>query len=172
MTRPPLFIAADVMTPRSVTVSPSTPLFDAIDLLLEHGLAAIPAVDEAGAVQGILTEQDCLKLVAAATYDDEPRDGLLEVARYLSAAPSVPHDLEIYQVIGHFDDPTVWSVVVEEDGALVGVISRRDLLRGILAMREEVVTLLGREHHDHLTPRSFFGATRHDASEVASRLKR
>lgn len=172
MTPPSLSTAADVMTQKVVTVTPTTPVFEAIERILEHSISAIPVVDEAGAVQGLLTEQDCLKLIAAATYGDQGRAELLQVAQHMSEAPIVAPDVEIYQVVDRFRDTQLWSVVVVDGGELVGLISRRDLLRGLKAMESEFLAMLHRERRDPLTPSSFFGATRHDASEVASRLNR
>lgn len=172
MASTPLATAADVMTRQVVTVAPDTPVFDAIELLLEHSISAMPVVDDAGAVQGVLTEQDCLKLIAAATYGDQGREELLQVSRHMSEAEVVAPDVEIYQVVDRFRDAGLWAVVVIDTEQLVGVISRRDLLRGLKEMESEFLAMLHRERREPRTPNSFFGATRHDASEVASRLNR
>lgn len=172
MTRPPLSTAADVMTTRVVKLSPTASILDAIQRMLEHGIPVVVIVDEGGAFAGVLTEHDCLKLIAAASYGDQPQEEQLQVGRYLSQTPTVAPDLEIYQVTAHFEDPAVWAVAVIREDEVAGVITRRDLLRGIREMQDEVVARLGQRHHDHLTPSSFFGATHHDASEIAARLKR
>lgn len=168
----PLSTAADVMTAQVVTVSPTTPVFDVIDLLLEHSISAVPVVDSTDAIVGVLSEQDCMKVIAAATYDDQGREELLQAHRHMSEVTSVPPDEEIYRIVDRFRDPALQMVAVLDGDALVGLVSRRDLLVGLKAMESEFLALLSREHRDPRTPNSFFGATRHDASEVASRLNR
>lgn len=168
----PLSTAEDVMTRQVVTIAPATPVFEAIELLLEHSISAAPVVDDEGVVLGVLTENDCLKLIAAATYDDQGREEMLQAGRHMSEVPVLAPDVEIYQVVDMFRDAELWCAVVVDEGQLVGVISRRDLIRGLKAMESEFLAMLHRERRDTLTPSSFFGATRHDASEVASRLNR
>jgi len=50
----------NVMTRDVVTVSPGTPLRDAVDVFLKHTISALPVVDETGVV-GIFTETDALR---------------------------------------------------------------------------------------------------------------
>ncbi len=171
MTQTPLSTAADVMTSRVVTATPTSRVFDVMELLLSHSLPALPVVDDEGRVLGLVTQQDCLEVLAAATYDDQGREELLEVGRCMSDATSVTSGTEVYRIVDLFRDRALTTVVVCDDDALVGVVSRRDLLQGLKAMESEVLAHLHQERRDTLTPSSFFGATRHDASEVASKLK-
>lgn len=171
MAHRPLSTAADLMTSRVVTVSPSTPVFRAIELVLAHGLLALPVVDEDGAVLGLLTQQNCLDVIASATYDDSGREELLQVGRCMSEATSVSPDTEVYRIVDLFRNAALRTVVVLDRGTLVGVVSRSDLLKGLKTMETEILAGLHQGRRDPLTPSSFFGATRHDASEVASKLK-
>ncbi len=49
----------DVMVPAVVTVSPDTPLCDAVRLMLDKKIGCLPVVEEAGLV-GLITETDIL----------------------------------------------------------------------------------------------------------------
>jgi CBS domain-containing protein len=46
--------AAEVMTPNPVTVTPDTPLLEALRLLLQHGIKRLPVVDADGRLVGLV----------------------------------------------------------------------------------------------------------------------
>src|SRR6516165_12094783 len=50
--------AADIMTTEVVSVGPDTRVKEIARLLLEHGISAVPVVDAAGAVIGMVGEGD------------------------------------------------------------------------------------------------------------------
>ncbi len=71
----PRLIVEDVMTPKPVTVTPATPITDAIDILCESRFGALPVVVGSHVV-GILCARDLLKRYA---------DRLREPSQYGSA---------------------------------------------------------------------------------------
>ncbi len=58
----------EVMTTRVVTVTPSTPFKEAVEVLAAHKVAAAPVVDEDGWVVGVVSEADLL------LKEEYPRD--------------------------------------------------------------------------------------------------
>ena len=58
----------EFMIPDPITVTPDTPLREAVRLMIEHEVSALPVVDEARVV-GILSEHD-VATVAGALLDD------------------------------------------------------------------------------------------------------
>jgi len=53
--------AKDVMTVKVVSVSEETPIHDVVGLLLKYRISAVPVVDSAGNVVGIVSEGDLLQ---------------------------------------------------------------------------------------------------------------
>ena len=51
------------MTRKVRTVTPDALVVDAADLMTEHKIAGLPVVDADGAVVGIVTESDLLKML-------------------------------------------------------------------------------------------------------------
>jgi len=49
------------MTRDAVVARPTMPVIEAIDLVVSHRIHCLPLVDEAGAVQGIVTTTDLLR---------------------------------------------------------------------------------------------------------------
>ena len=107
------------------------PIRDAIDVLIERGVTGIPVLGAGGKVLGVLSEEHCLKLIAEgdAQYD-EPTG---TVAAYFDpSVPQVRPDMDIYFVAGIFlREREHRRLPVVEDGKLVGVITRKDVLRAL-----------------------------------------
>ena len=53
---------SDVMSREVVTVRPSTPAQDAAQIMLERRISALPVVDDAGKLCGIITSRDFLRV--------------------------------------------------------------------------------------------------------------
>src|SRR5262245_55498527 len=64
--------AADVMSHNVVMVRPGTQIADAIKLLVEHDISAVPVVDEHGNLVGIMSEADLMRRVEIGTEKHRP----------------------------------------------------------------------------------------------------
>ena len=64
--------AMDVMVRDVVTVKPETDVASAIKLLIEHDISALPVVDDAGAVVGMLSEADLVRREEIGTEKHRP----------------------------------------------------------------------------------------------------
>lgn len=110
-------------------VAPGTPILDAVDFLLEHHVTGAPVVDPQGRLVGMLSERDCLKLLAKGADEDLRNRTVSEFM--ISEVVSVPPDMDMYWVAGIFLGSTVRRLPVVENGKLVGAITRFDILRVI-----------------------------------------
>jgi CBS domain-containing protein len=110
-------------------VGPDTPILDAVDFLLEHHVTGAPVIDAAGHLVGMLSERDCLKLLAKGVDENLRHRTVKELM--ISEVVSIPPDMDIYWVAGIFLNSTVRRLPVVEDGKLVGAITRFDILRVI-----------------------------------------
>jgi len=64
--------AMDVMVRDVVTVKPETDVASAIKLLIEHDISALPVVDDAGTVVGMLSEADLVRRAEIGTEKHRP----------------------------------------------------------------------------------------------------
>lgn len=118
---------ADYMSRKLITFRPETNVVEAMQTLLTHKISGAPVVDEAGALVGILSEVDLMKIIVQDSYYGESV-GL--VADYMhSPVESIDYDLDIYELAGKFLASGRRRYPVVRDGKLVGQISRRDVLR-------------------------------------------
>jgi len=141
--------AREYMAKCTFAIHPEEDIFGAIDIMVYRGLPAIPVVDEQDRLVGILTDKDCLRIVSYMVYEGYP-DGLHTgaVADYMSPVKATlePH-MDIFLVAGIFLKTQFVTLPVLEEGKIVGVISRRDILRGILSWqrRERIAEVHDRE---------------------------
>ena len=110
-----------VMTPEVVTVAPDTPCQKVVDTLVEARVSGAPVVDRSGRVVGVITEADLLRREAPAS-----------VAADLTNAPAVMVGPQVSaaSAIAILTQKRIKRLpVVDENGHLMGIVSRRDLLR-------------------------------------------
>ena len=101
----------------------------AIHLLVEHDLSGVLVVDEQQQVIGILTERNCIRAAVEGGYFDET-GGV--VADFMSApVQTVSPGDSLLDVAELFADSPFRRFPVITDGRLVGLISRRDVLRAL-----------------------------------------
>ena len=62
---------ADIMATRLITVPPDMNIHEAIRILLDKRISGAPVVDENGALVGMLSKKDCLKIVFSSQYHDD-----------------------------------------------------------------------------------------------------
>jgi CBS domain-containing protein len=147
--------ARDVMTRDVITVGPDSFVKQAAEVMAEQGFAALPVVGDDGRLVGILSEADVLR-------DRIPPDPRLHLRRDEPANRSVARQLvrgvmtvavrsvepsaDVADVARMFIHDHVRSVPVLEHGRTVGIVSRRDLLRGLVrpddSIREDLLRVV------------------------------
>jgi CBS domain-containing protein len=121
--------AGDYMSVDLITFTPDMDIHRAIKLLLDKRISGAPVLDDGGAVVGILSKKDCLKVAFGASYHMEWGG---KVAEFMSPdVQSVAADTDIIEVAELFLASRFRRFPVMRDGALVGVITRHDVLRAL-----------------------------------------
>lgn len=142
-------LAQDVMSSDVVTVPEGATVLDAVKLLINNGVSGLPVVDAKGAFVGIITEFDVIRLVLGgegtadlqASWDKG--EGLTEAQAQALARPIA--DLMTRQALAATESTSlreiadlvvrhqIKSVPVLRDGAVVGMVSRADLVKALLS---------------------------------------
>jgi CBS domain-containing protein len=104
----------------------------AVRRLVDQGVTGAPVVDDQGHVVGKLSEYDCLRLLAEGRGGEMPRG---RVRDFMSTNfTTVPPTMDVYYVAGMFlRDPEHRRFLVMEGDRLVGVVTRKDILRAVQA---------------------------------------
>lgn len=124
-------VVRDYMDKVVPTLSPDIDILEAVDFLLEKHVTGAPVVDPSGAVIGILTEKDCLRLLSTGMEADVPRGTVRDFMT--KEVASVSPDMNVYYLAGHFLKANYRRLPVIDKGKLVGAITRFDILRVIHA---------------------------------------
>ncbi len=119
----------EYMDTRPLNLRTDTPILDAVDFLLDSHITGAPVVDDDGNLVGLLSEKDCLRLIARGVDADVPKGS---VGDFMSTELStIEPDMNIYFAAGVFLSHTMRRLPVVEKGKLIGVITRFDILRAI-----------------------------------------
>lgn len=120
---------AKYMATNLFTFSPEQGIDEAIDIMLEKRISGGPVLDSNGALIGMLSERDCLKIIVDAAYLNYP-SGRSKVADYMSTdVKTIEIDKDVVDAANLFLSGSVRRFPVVENGKLKGQISRRDIMR-------------------------------------------
>jgi CBS domain-containing protein len=147
--------AADVMTRNVVAVAVDAPLIEAMRLMLQNRISGLPVLGHGGELVGVITESDLLRLDGGGARSPRPHwiELLIEpehlpkdyasyhgrkVSEVMTASPvTIAQDAPLDEALRLMEVHRIKRLLVVRSGALVGVISRADLLHALSrAVRE------------------------------------
>jgi CBS domain-containing protein len=154
---------ADVMTKPVLTVRRNTPLKDVARLLIDSGVSGLPVVDDDGAVVGVISEADFLVKEQGAGEIHHRR-----LARLLGESDETRHQIDVISARSAGEAMTSPAVTIEaarpireaatimtsrrvnrlpvvDQGRLVGIVTRADLVRAYVRTDEELVRTIREE---------------------------
>ena len=144
--------AADVMVRDVVTVHPETDVADAIKLLAERDISALPVVDAQGQLVGIISEADLIHRVEIGT--EKHRRWLVEA---LTGSTTLAEDFakshgkkvgeimttkvvaategaSLAEIAALFERHRIKRVPIVRDGRVVGVVSQSNLIQALASV--------------------------------------
>jgi CBS-domain-containing membrane protein len=151
--------AADVMVRDVVTVHPETDVADAVKLLVERDISALPVVDQQGALVGIISEADLMhraeigaekhrpwlmeSLTGATTLaEDFAKSHGKKVGEIMTAnVVTASEDNTLGEIAALFERHRIKRVPILREGHVVGVVSRANLIQALAS------GMLGSEAH-------------------------
>lgn len=127
------------MTRRVKTVRADDRVYDAVQMLVAHGISGAPVVDAKGHLIGMLSEKDCIQALMRAVVHRLPSSKVSDVMdRNLTSVREDAHFLTITHLFLYEGLRRI--PVVDDDGRLIGQISRRDLLAKAMQIFEKAPT--------------------------------
>lgn len=116
-----------IMTTNVVTVKSDTPIDRALELLIEKNITGLPVVDDDRALIGIISEKDMLKLLPG--LEDESTT----VADFMTKdITCFDQDEDLIAICECLVNNNFRRIPIVSNGKLVGIISRRDIIKYIL----------------------------------------
>jgi CBS-domain-containing membrane protein len=119
--------AADIMTKDVVTAKKNMVLTDVIELLLRNQISAMPVVDDNKHIIGIVSEIDLVNLTLSGNARDTKVEEVM-TKKVISFGP----DAELAEMVQSFSKNHLRRVPIVEEGKVLGIVSRRDILREML----------------------------------------
>jgi CBS-domain-containing membrane protein len=150
--------AQDIMTRDVITVTPETDITQATQLLLEHRINGLPVVDENHRLVGIVCQSDMIAqqkriplpslftlldgyitLTSAKQFEKEvEKIAATRVAQAMTVGPmTVRPDTPLEEIASLMVEKKLHTLPVVDGKALVGVIGKEDMLRTLMAGRQE-----------------------------------
>jgi len=145
-------IARDIMRSDVITIGPDATVRELADLLAEHAISGVPVVDGKGALVGVVTEGDVIMqdaelhfphyvqfldsviyLESVRKFEERFRKTFgNKVADVMSTeVVSVGPDATIHEVTTLMADNDVNRLPVIDEGRIVGIITRGDIVRAL-----------------------------------------
>ena len=149
--------AKDIMTKEVITVSPEAEIVYATKLLLENRINGVPVTNETGKLVGILCQSDLIAqqkklpvpsffsfldgiitLTSMKQFEKEVQKiAAITVAQAMTPNPvAVRPDTDIEAVAALMVDNNFHTIPVVDEGKLVGIVGKEDILRTLIPRSE------------------------------------
>lgn len=147
-----MLTAKDIMTRSVVTVKPDTSIEELSLLLVKNQISGAPVVDDAGALYGIVTENDLISrnkrlhiptvvsFLDAAIYLESSKKFEAEVKRMAATrvgdicnrkVVSITEDTTLVDIATIMDEKKVHLLPVVSAGRVVGIVGKRDVVKAV-----------------------------------------
>lgn len=145
-------LVKDVMTTEIVNISPDNSVRQAARVMLDNHVSGLPVVDDQGHLVGLISEGDLIRrtelggaapMVDAAVAAEDRANAYLKrsswrVGDAMTANPvTIDENLSVARAAALMQELGIKRIPVLRDGALVGIVSRADLLQAILSAKPD-----------------------------------
>jgi len=125
-----MVLVQDMMTRDPVSVPQDVSIDVAIDLMVEKNISGVPIVDEAETLVGLITEYDVLRFYGK--QNDQQADGYLTCREVMiTEIRTIQQDASLDVAAKIFQAASLRRLLVLDNKRLVGILSRRDVVRSI-----------------------------------------
>ena len=124
--------ARQVMSTDVITVTEDVKLTKVMKLMLDNRISGLPVTDNSKKLIGIITEHDIVNFAFSGDAD-ATNAGEAMTTDLLTSPPNV----SLERIVNCFATNRVRRVPIVEDQKVVGIVSRRDIMREMLSMYGE-----------------------------------
>lgn len=121
--------AKDIMTTELILAYPEMTIEEAIKTLVNNRITGLPVVDDSRKVVGVCSEYDIIKSVKEVEEPAKPLN-LKNKIKYTHAVITISESTDLKEILTIFIDKKIRRLpVLNSKEELVGIISRRDIMR-------------------------------------------
>jgi CBS domain-containing protein len=128
-----MYQVKDAMNCQVVSIRPQATIDEAIGLFLKHDISGAPVIDEKGRLCGIVSQFQLLEVL----YDPNVKHVRIEECMTRDVF-TIEEDALLGTAANIFVVHRIHRIPVVKSGKVVGIISRRDLLRYFAETGEEI----------------------------------
>lgn len=129
-------LVSKYMTTKLITFHPEQSVLEVMELLIKNKISGGPVVDDSNKLVGIVSEGDCMKQIAESGYYNVPMNHDKVKDHMITDVDTINSGMSIFEVASLFYKSKRKRFPVLDGGVLVGQISRRDILRAALALKD------------------------------------
>lgn len=118
-----------------ITFKPDDEIGKVINMLNDHQISGAPVLNEHKELIGIISEQDCLRVVLDSVYHNQPVSKHLVKDYMQKDLISVQYEADVVDVANMFLKHRFRRFPVVKDGILKGQVSKRDILRAAMKIK-------------------------------------
>lgn len=123
------------MATNLITFKPDDEIGTVISKLNDHQISGAPVLNERKELVGIISEQDCLRVVIDSAYHNQPISKHLVKEYMQKDLITISVDADVVEVANKFLKHRFRRFPVVKDGILKGQVSKRDILRAALKVK-------------------------------------
>jgi CBS domain-containing protein len=152
-----MLTAQDIMTKEVVTVKPDTSIQDLAAMLVKNHISGVPVLDDAGALFGIVTENDLISrdkrlhiptvvsFLDAAIYLESSKKFEQEVKRLTATrvgdictrkVVTIKKDTPLVDIATIMSEKKVHLLPVVENNKVLGIVGKRDMVKAVARQAE------------------------------------
>ena len=120
--------AKEIMTRDVIQATEDMTIEEALIVLINHRITGLPVVNKKGKMTGVISEYDILNQIS----DTKKKSSKVfqQKIAYSTEVEAISEDMPLSKIVLEFIDTKFRRLpVVDKKGKLVGIITRRDLMR-------------------------------------------
>ncbi len=123
------------MATNLITFKPDDEIGSVISKLNDHQISGAPVLNDRKELVGIISEQDCLRVIIDSVYHNQPISKHLVKDYMQKDLITISVDADVVDVANMFLKHRFRRFPVVEDGILRGQVSKRDILRAAMKIK-------------------------------------
>ncbi len=128
-------LVEDYMSRSLITFKKDQLVFEVMEALTKNRISGAPVVNEHNELVGIISDGDCMKQISESRYYNMPI-GDMKIEQYMDKdVPTIDRKVNIFDCANLFHEHNCRRFPIVEDGKLIGMISRKDVLCAALKLR-------------------------------------
>ncbi len=120
--------AKEIMTRDLIRATEDMTIEEALKVLINHRITGLPVVDKKGKMKGVVSEYDLLSQISRSKKKNSKI--FQDKITFSKKVGAISEDASLSEIVAEFIDTKYRRLpVIDTKGNLVGIITRRDLMR-------------------------------------------